>query len=277
VVAIELFGDFAVEVDGGAPIGLDRFERRTGAELVQVLALADDHRLHRDQVLDLLWPDAGIDQAKNAFYKAATYARRALHEEAIVVNHGMVTLFAGWKIDVDTATIEEATATDPASVDAALTRWKLPFLPNAPYADWALRARDRLRHQMFAVLTKAERWAELSELDPTNEQAAEALMAAAIEGGDAATALRIFRRLDASIREELGVGPSATALALRDQATAVTAAAGAAATSPDGPYRGASPGPPGARRRSGPKPAARSGRRCRPPQDRCSAEKTIKL
>ncbi|MEM8745962.1 MAG: BTAD domain-containing putative transcriptional regulator [Actinomycetota bacterium] len=226
VVSIRLFGRFRAAVDRARPVGVDDFERKTGAELVQLLALSDGHQLHRDQVLDALWPHADLDKATNAFYKAASFARRPLGEDAIQVDRQMVTLFAGSTVEVDAAVVASATADDPDSIDAALAVWSDPFLPTVPYSDWARRARDRLHRHLLAVLAEAGRWSDLFELDPTDERAARALMVAAVDAGDPATALRCFRRLDTALREDLGVGPTAAVLSVRDRAEAAAPVAG---------------------------------------------------
>ncbi|MEM8924051.1 MAG: hypothetical protein AAGD35_11165 [Actinomycetota bacterium] len=124
--SITLFGRFSVTVtpdgdpDGrGAAtgdadtrsVGLDDFERRSGAELVQLLTLAPDRRMHRDQVLDALWPTAGLDQARNAFYKAATFARKVLGDDAIRLSGGTVILLPDHAIEADVDRVRAAPST----------------------------------------------------------------------------------------------------------------------------------------------------------------------
>ncbi|HEY6744879.1 MAG TPA: hypothetical protein VI357_04090 [Mycobacteriales bacterium] len=67
LVTVRLFGDFAVEVDGQV-VGSDRFARRAGPRLVQLLALAPHRRLHREQVMEALWPDAVGEVAANQLH-----------------------------------------------------------------------------------------------------------------------------------------------------------------------------------------------------------------
>ena len=59
----------AVEVDGAA------WHRRKSAELVALLALAPGARLHREHVVDALWPDLSVDRALPRLHKAAHFAR----------------------------------------------------------------------------------------------------------------------------------------------------------------------------------------------------------
>ena len=58
---ITLLGRFAVP-STGAPVDRGHWTRRHAAGLVKVLALAPGRRLHREQVLDLLWPEEPIEQ-----------------------------------------------------------------------------------------------------------------------------------------------------------------------------------------------------------------------
>ena len=55
-VRIELFGGFRVSI-GGEAIPDDAWRRRKAAALVKLLALDPRHRLHRERIMDLLWPE----------------------------------------------------------------------------------------------------------------------------------------------------------------------------------------------------------------------------
>src|SRR4051794_33177831 len=107
-VSVRLMGEFAVEVDGRV-IAADRFARRSSAALVKLLALAPNLRLHREQVMDALWPDAAQDDAANQLHKAAHYARRATGErDSVSLRNEFVTLFPGLEVVVDVHRFEAA-------------------------------------------------------------------------------------------------------------------------------------------------------------------------
>ena len=66
----------------------------TRARCVKILALSPRGRLHRDRVLDRLWPDATVDVALPRLHKAAHFARRALGDPAaVVLKDEVVALF----------------------------------------------------------------------------------------------------------------------------------------------------------------------------------------
>ena len=74
-VEIDLLGGFAVRVDGRS-IPAREWRRRHATSLVKLLALAPRRTLHREQVIDALWPDTPIDDAGPRLHKAAHFARR---------------------------------------------------------------------------------------------------------------------------------------------------------------------------------------------------------
>jgi DNA-binding SARP family transcriptional activator len=84
---IGLLGRFVVRIDGQpVPSGVWRHKR--AAELVKILALADAHRLHSEQVMDLLWPDLAPDAAAGNLRKAVHFARAALGSAAAIARSG---------------------------------------------------------------------------------------------------------------------------------------------------------------------------------------------
>src|SRR4051794_11253744 len=70
---IQLLGGFRVAIDT-QPIPPFKW-RRKPATLVKALALAPGHRLHRERIMDLLWPLADRDAALNSFHQTLRSAR----------------------------------------------------------------------------------------------------------------------------------------------------------------------------------------------------------
>src|SRR5579871_716261 len=78
---IFLLGGFRVECHGQSP-PIAAWGRRAHAKtLVKLLALAPGHHLHREEVIELLWPEAEPDSARNRFAKALHAARHALEPD----------------------------------------------------------------------------------------------------------------------------------------------------------------------------------------------------
>jgi DNA-binding SARP family transcriptional activator/pimeloyl-ACP methyl ester carboxylesterase len=214
-VEIRLLGGFEVEVDGRT-VPAEAWSRRHGSLLVKVLALAPGHRMHREQVLDALWPDVEIDSAVARMHKAAHYARTALGRgDGVVLARGTVSLFPAHEVVVDIVTFEAAAAT--GHVDDALDRYHGELLPDDPYEEWAFVPRERLQLRYRELLRAAQRWDELVLLDPTDEAAHVARMERLLDAGDRAGARRQFESLERVLHAELGIGPSAEALALYER------------------------------------------------------------
>jgi DNA-binding SARP family transcriptional activator len=72
-----LLGGFRAEV-GGQAVPERRWHRRKACSLVKLLALAPRHRLHREQLMDILWPGLPPDPAGANLRKAMHFARRAI-------------------------------------------------------------------------------------------------------------------------------------------------------------------------------------------------------
>src|SRR3954471_2352524 len=72
---IRLLGDFSVDIDGRR-VGAVAWRRRHAAALVKLLALRPHRQLHRERVIDSLWPDLRVEEAAPRLYKAAHFARK---------------------------------------------------------------------------------------------------------------------------------------------------------------------------------------------------------
>jgi DNA-binding SARP family transcriptional activator len=76
-VRVWLLGRFEVSI-GSRVIRENEWRLRKAASLVKLLALAPGHRLHRELVMDLLWPDLSPKAAANNLHQALHVARRTL-------------------------------------------------------------------------------------------------------------------------------------------------------------------------------------------------------
>ncbi|TML90801.1 MAG: hypothetical protein E6G08_01265 [Actinobacteria bacterium] len=97
-VSVTLLGGFAAAVDG-MPVPETAWRLKKARELVKLLALAPGHRLHREQVMDVLWRDRGPAAAANNLHQAVHVARRALDAGAIEFRDEVLQLAA--EVDVD--------------------------------------------------------------------------------------------------------------------------------------------------------------------------------
>jgi DNA-binding SARP family transcriptional activator len=230
-VAITVMGDFGVAVDG-VPTAARDWTRRDAATLVKVLALAPGHRLHREHVMDLLWPDTPPARCAPRLHKAAHFARRATgRPDAIVLREEVVWLFPECEPIVDAIQFEQlgraaVAAGDPDAAREALSWYHGELLPGDRYADWAIDRRELLHLRRLDLLRLASEWRELAELDPTDEQAHVQLMRRYLAAGHARAAIRQFEHLRRMLERHLSATPGAAARQARRDADHVQGQAG---------------------------------------------------
>ena len=170
-VHIRLLGSFDVTVDG-RPVPAGSWRRRSAAGLVKLLALQQERRLSREQVIDALWPDLLLDEAGPRLHSAAHYARSALGStDAVVLAGGVVTLLPNAQVTVDVAEFDRAAQAaradgGPDAAAAASERYTGTLLPDDLYEPWTEEPRERLRLRRLDLLRTAGRWEELVAEDP---------------------------------------------------------------------------------------------------------------
>src|SRR5215211_2125471 len=88
---IALLGGFRLWVHSQL-IPDEAWKRRKVQALVKLLALTARHCLHREQLMELLWPEAGMESARNNLRQTLHVARQILKSEnktdpEILVDH----------------------------------------------------------------------------------------------------------------------------------------------------------------------------------------------
>jgi DNA-binding SARP family transcriptional activator len=232
-IHIGLFGGFRVEVDGRS-IPEEAWRQRKPAALVKLLALAPRHRLHREQVMDALWPELAPGPAAANLRKALHYARR-LAGEALIESAGeLVGLPAdGLRVDVDEFRSAADRARRTGDLDAyaeAVAHHGQGLLPDDRYEDWAIEPRDELQREYLALLEEQAALLEsrgdvagatrvvglLVAADPMLEDAHVRLMRLYALAGRRADAMRGYEHL----REALGREPGPEAQRLYEEVRA---------------------------------------------------------
>src|SRR5919199_804759 len=209
---IHLLGPFRVAVDGRA-VEERRWSRRKPALLVKLLALQPHHQLHREQVVELLWPDLDAEAAANNLHKAIHLARHALEPELesaadshFILAHGQqVHLRAPGRLWIDAEEFERGAAealksSDPRACESALALYEGDLLIEDPYEDWAVA---RLK--------------EIVALDPSNEDAHRRLMRLYALTGNRRQAIRQYEQCREDLRRELDARPEPATVKLHEQ------------------------------------------------------------
>jgi DNA-binding SARP family transcriptional activator len=233
-IRIGLFGGFRVDVDGRS-IPEEAWRQRKPAALVKLLALAPRHKLHREQVMDALWPELTPTAAAANLRKALHRARRLAESRTgapLIESVGeLVALPAeGLWVDVDefrSAAGRARRSGDPDAYAQAIELHREGLLPDDRYEDWAIGPRDELHLEYLALLeeqagllesrgdvagaTRAVRL--LIAADPLREEASVRLMRLFALAGRRADAMRQYERL----REALGREPGPDAQRLYEE------------------------------------------------------------
>jgi DNA-binding SARP family transcriptional activator len=219
-VTIRLLGGFEVSVNG--TVTPERgWRRRPAAALVKILALAPGHRLHREHVIDMLWPDEPPADAAPKLHKAAHYARRAAGcHDAVVLRNDIVQLFPTAELSVDALMFDELSrrainSRDPDIARSAIHHYPGELLPDDRYEEWAGERRELLRLRHLNLLRLTGQWLLVSELDPSDEEAHLELMRDHLANGDPGAALQHYKRLERVLDRDLGVTPGRAARELR--------------------------------------------------------------
>jgi DNA-binding SARP family transcriptional activator/tetratricopeptide (TPR) repeat protein len=230
-IGVEMLGGLRVVIDDREIADADWSARRA-QELVEILALADGHRLLRDEVIEKLWPHLDARAGAANLRKAAHHARRTLGDPAaIVLRSGRVELFPDGDVTTDVERfLREADRVlagsgneieleiDGACAAAALCPGEL--LPHARYEAWTQDPRRLVHARLTALLRRSGNWERLMEVEPTDEAACRELMRVAIDAGERHVAIRWYERLRIALARDLGAQPDAETRALYDRCTA---------------------------------------------------------
>lgn len=226
-ISITLLGRFGVSVDS-RPIPVADWRRDRAAALVKFLAITPTHRLHREQLMEAFWPELDAEAAGANLRKAVHFARRTLGApELIALGNDVVSLAPGAELSIDAEQFEAATkaalkSRDPAEFERAADLYGGQLLPDDIYVDWLDGPRYQLQQRYAELLRAGGLWQRLIAHDPTDEQAQCALMQRALDAGNRVEAIRQFNQLRDNLHAELGVGPSAAAIALYEKALALS-------------------------------------------------------
>jgi predicted ATPase/DNA-binding SARP family transcriptional activator len=239
---IRLLGGFEASA-GPRTIDDAAWKLRKARNLIKLLALAQGHRLHREQVLEALWPDLDPAAAGNNLRKALHYARHALDAcsatsspTCLQAKDDQIILAAAQTLHVDVDAFRQAAATarrkvSLANYNRAISLYTGDLLPEDRYEEWTIAPREELRNTYVQLVQEAARLIEDEgdlraaiealrkglELDPLNEEIHTALMRLYALSGETRQALGQYRRLSDLLRQELDVEPGDAAQLLYNE------------------------------------------------------------
>ena len=247
-LSVTLLGGFAVSV-AGREVPANAWQQRRAAAVVKLLALQPQYRLHRELLMEALWPDLDTDSAANNLRVAMHRARQRLEDGGATGGRFLtrqqddVVLGDPADIIVDIQQFAEAAqrawlSDDPALAQAAVARYTGDLLPEDLFEDWATHRRTDLRISYLALLSRlsglyqfqgdhAAAIATTQQLlasEPLDEAAHASLMRLYAQIGSFREALAQFDALTAILVKELDAEPDDTTTALRDEIVALAQA-----------------------------------------------------
>ncbi|WP_148572906.1 BTAD domain-containing putative transcriptional regulator [Nocardioides caldifontis] len=158
LTTIRCLGAFEIEVEG-AVVPVDAL-RPLPRSLLMVLALRHGHDVHREDLIEALWPQSTVEEASHRLHAAASSVRRCLADagaaDAVLRRgNGYRLELPGAELDV-TAFEDAARATQRHLADhepeaalavglAALELYRGDLVPEAGPQEWVVEERARLR------------------------------------------------------------------------------------------------------------------------------------
>ena len=233
-VEARLFGQFELLVRG-RPI--QRWRGNRGRILLAFLLLHRSRPLTRDELGGVFWPDAAAGVVRNRLHVALYGLRkdlRALTDHPIVV-HGQrgFSIHAGIDLWLDTEEFDKALAAarrqSPGRSEGALARYETAIelyrgelLADAPFEEWALLHRERLRLQHLEALGQvarlrfaAGRYADCLDAcqrlipgDLCREEIHRLMMRCYTRLNQPHLAVRQYHQCERQLRDELGIEPT---------------------------------------------------------------------
>jgi predicted ATPase/DNA-binding SARP family transcriptional activator/DNA-binding CsgD family transcriptional regulator len=254
VVRIGLLGGFRLWI-GPRLIKEDRWRLRKARSLLKLLALASGHSLHREQVMEAIWPGVGMHKAANNLHQIVRALRRAIEPSALATSSSAVacsgylllrdeqlSLCPDSPLWVDVEAFEQAATTarhaplEPAAFRAARDLYAGELLPEDRYEPWLQERRAQLRELYLTLLLElgalyeerrefGEAIEALSRIvadDPRHEGAQVGIMRLYALSGRRREALSQYERLREALFREFGTEPDASTRRLQQEIWAGT-------------------------------------------------------
>ena len=239
-VRMWLLGGFRASV-GPRGIEADRWRLTKAANLLKLVALAPRHRLHREQVMESLWPDLDSKRASNNLHRTLHFARGVLGvagigSDYLPLRRDILELCPDSSIWIDVEAFENAAASarmsrEPAAFGAAISLYAGELLPDDLYEDWAYERREDLRRLYKTLLVElGALYEERGEYEkgvhtlrsavaqePTDERVHTELIRMYALSGRRLEALRQYELLRKTLAEELDTHPAGASRRLYEE------------------------------------------------------------
>ena len=222
-LGLKLLGGFEARLASDSTVNLPA----KAQALLAYLALGSGQAHPRGKLAALLWADSAAAQARATLRQTLSTLGSALPEMTPLVTADHAVVLDAAATDVDVAAFERAVAEGaPEALERAVALYRGDLLEglgatSAPFEEWLLTERERLRELALEALAKllahhrqsgrsdeAVRTAlRLLSLDPLQEPVHRTLMRLYAGQGRRGSALRQYQACVESLQRELNVGP----------------------------------------------------------------------
>jgi len=239
-LSLFLFGGFTATLDG---IPITRFRSDKVRALLAFLAVEQDRPHRREALAGLFWPEQSEKDARHNLSETLLRLRQALHDDDSTFLHATtktIQFNSARKHSLDVSEFLRATANRESTMSdlqSAVELYRGDFLAGftlpdaAPFEEWLLVTRERLREQMLRALEilmeQVERQRDYGaqskfaqrtlEVDPWRESAHRALMRSLARRGEINAALAAYERCREILATELNLAPELETRALAEQ------------------------------------------------------------
>lgn len=230
---IYLLGSFRLFVKG-LTVSNSAWQKRKAKLLVQILALQPAHEIHREELIEMLFPEVDDKTASANFYRVLYVARCALEPDrasysppSFLANDGQkIKLTAPNGLWVNAEEFEQKALKGLKTnncdlLESAAELYKGDLLADEPFEEWAINRREQLKGLFYRTLQRladnAEEkqdfdeshfWLEkVLQIEPADETAHRAKMRLFCKQGERFHALRQYDKCYEVLKREFSLEP----------------------------------------------------------------------
>ncbi|TEU20147.1 MAG: tetratricopeptide repeat protein [Anaerolineales bacterium] len=247
IIRIQALGPFHIWRDGKA-VPDEAWPTYKSKQLFKILLTERGHLVSADRLIEYLWPDLSLKQAKNNLWVTVSQVRHVLQpglprrtpSDYILTQHDgyVFSTESDYWLDVEAFTdqLKAVQQSEPglAQIKVLETTRQIycgDYLEEDPYEEWALATREQLRNLYLGLLTDlAEAYArqgryrraislclESLAMDNLREAVYRQLMLYHYYAGEQNLALKVYDECCEIMQDELGVEPMLETSSLRQQ------------------------------------------------------------
>ena len=186
MLRIYLFGQFRVELNGEL-LAESVWPRRKAKNLLKLLAIQPGYRLHKEQVVEWLWPDQDLTSGANNLYRTLHLLRQALDNSGVnakktakgdgsyvLLREDILRLNTDKDVWTDLEAFEKlldrsqsASVISTNLLEEAVSLYSGDLLEEDPYEEWLLTRRENSKQRFQqALLHLAENYRQCRAFAP---------------------------------------------------------------------------------------------------------------